>query len=64
MVKSTIVVLRDGKQQLLPIEEVVIGDLLLLSSGDMIPADLQLLGSKDLFVGQSSLTGESEPVAK
>ncbi len=43
----------------IPIEEVVCGDLVQLSAGDMIPADLRLIQSKDLFVSQSSLTGES-----
>jgi len=47
-----------------PMEEVVPGDLVALSAGDMIPADLRLLSAKDLFVNQSTLTGEAMPVEK
>lgn len=48
----------------IPMEELVVGDLIHLAAGDMIPADVRILQAKDLFVGQSSLTGESEPVEK
>ena len=48
----------------IPLDEVVVGDIVHLSAGDMIPADLRLIETKDLFVSQSSLTGESEPVEK
>ena len=47
-----------------PIDELVPGDLVQLSAGDMIPADVRLLSAKDLFVNQSALTGESLPVEK
>ncbi|MGA9851815.1 MAG: magnesium-translocating P-type ATPase [Gammaproteobacteria bacterium] len=47
-----------------PIDELVQGDLVQLSAGDMIPADVRLLSAKDLFINQSSLTGESLPVEK
>jgi Mg2+-importing ATPase len=46
------------------IEELVPGDIVSLSAGDMIPADVRLLFSKDLFVSQSAMTGESIPVEK
>ena len=52
-----------GKREI-PISEIVPGDIVFLSSGDMVPADLRLLSSKDLFVSQSALTGESMPVEK
>jgi Mg2+-importing ATPase len=52
-----------GKQEI-PLEDIVVGDLIHLSAGDMIPADLRILAAKDLFVSQSALTGESEPVEK
>ncbi len=55
--------LEDGVEEI-PLDEVVVGDLIHLSAGDMIPADLRILEAKDLFVSQSSLTGESEPVEK
>ncbi|PPE04096.1 magnesium-translocating P-type ATPase [Williamsoniiplasma lucivorax] len=48
----------------LDVKELVPGDLVFLSSGDMIPADVRILYSKDLFINQSSLTGESLPVEK
>jgi len=47
-----------------PFEELVPGDIVHLSAGDMIPADARLIASKDLFVGQSALTGEAMPVEK
>ena len=60
--KSTVI--RDGKQILIPVKEITIGDIVVLSAGDMIPADLRILEAKDLYVGQSSLTGESDAVKK
>ncbi|SHK45712.1 Mg2+-importing ATPase [Clostridium cavendishii DSM 21758] len=64
MVSTTATVIRDGEQKEIELREVVPGDIIHLSSGDMIPADLILITSKDLFVNQSSLTGESLPVEK
>ena len=57
-------VLRDGVPVEIPIEEVVPGDVALISAGDLIPADGFVLEAKDLFVNQSSLTGEAFPVEK
>ncbi len=57
-------VLRDGRQISVPSEEIVPGDILLLSAGSLIPADGILLECKDFFVSQSVLTGESGPVEK
>lgn len=48
----------------IPLDELVVGDVVHLAAGDMIPADVRILHAKDLFVSQSSLTGESEPVEK
>ncbi|MDH6259087.1 HAD-IC family P-type ATPase [Bradyrhizobium sp. BR13661] len=48
----------------IPIDQLVPGDVVRLSAGDMIPADLRLLEAKDLFVNQSALTGESMPSEK
>ena len=48
----------------IPMDELVPGDIVYLSAGDMIPADVRLIAAKDLFVGQSSLTGEALPVEK
>ena len=57
-------VIRDGKQTTVDIENIVPGDIVKLSSGDMIPGDIRFLETKDLFIDQSSLTGESNPVEK
>lgn len=61
---TTVTVIRDGREQSIPIIDVVPGDAIKLTSGDVIPADGQLLESKDFFVNQSALTGESLPVEK
>ena len=64
LVATTTTVLRDGKEVQIPINEVTIGDIVILSAGSMIPADLRILESKDIYVGQSALTGESDAVRK
>ncbi|MGX7024392.1 magnesium-translocating P-type ATPase [Vagococcus hydrophili] len=64
LVKHTCAVKREGEITERPMEEVVPGDIVYLSAGDMIPADSLLIWTKDLFVNQSSLTGESMPVEK
>jgi len=48
----------------IPLDEIVVGDVVYLAAGDMIPADVRIIGAKDLFISQSALTGESEPVEK
>lgn len=48
----------------IPLEKAVVGDIVHLSAGDMLPADVRILDAKDLFVSQAGLTGESEPVEK
>jgi Ca2+-transporting ATPase len=57
-------VLRDGKEMLIPAKEVVPGDIVLLESGDRIPADSRLLEVVDLKTDEAVLTGESTPVGK
>jgi len=70
MVSNTATVFRSPDDEGLPrrvevpIRELVPGDVLWLSAGDMVPADVRLLSAKDLFVGQATLTGESLPVEK
>ena len=64
MVKTTCTVLREGRQQDLPMSGLVPGDIVLLAAGSIIPADLRLIASKDFFVSQSALTGESLPIEK
>ncbi len=48
----------------IPMDEIVVGDLVPLATGDMVPADVRIITAKDLFISQASLTGESEPVEK
>ena len=57
-------VLRDGKRSKLKAEEVVPGDIIILETGDIIPADIRLLDSRNLKIDESSLTGESVAVEK
>jgi Mg2+-importing ATPase len=68
MVRTTATVLRNGDtgsaKQEINIKELVPGDVILLSAGDMIPADCRVVHSKDLFVSQAMLTGEALPVEK
>ncbi len=53
----------DGIREI-PLDEIVVGDIVHLSAGDMIPADIRMIQAKDLFISQSALTGESESVEK
>lgn len=64
MVEVTSAVKRDGEYSEIRTEDIVIGDLVRLKAGDMIPADMRLIQTKDLFISQTSLTGESYPVEK
>jgi Mg2+-importing ATPase len=64
MVRATATVYRNGKPMEVDIKEIVPGDIVDLSAGDMIPADLRIISCKDLFLNQASLTGESFPVEK
>jgi len=57
-------VLRDGKVAIIPSENLVPGDVVLLSEGDRVPADARLVETRDLYVDESMLTGESMPVHK
>lgn len=65
MITTTCTVDREEeKKQEIPLVEAVVGDIIHLSAGDMIPADVRIIEAKDLFISQSALTGESEPVEK
>ncbi len=57
-------VIRDGKAIKVPLREIVPGDIVTLSAGNMIPADLKIISAKDLFLNQATLNGESFPVEK
>ena len=57
-------VLRNGKEIKIPSSEITVGDVVLFSAGDLIPADVRIIEASDLFINQSSLTGESDSVKK
>ncbi len=65
MITTTCTVTRKNQEKTeIPMDELVVGDIIHLSAGDMVPADVRILEAKDLFISQASLTGESEPVEK
>ncbi len=66
MVQNTATVLRpgSGRKVEVPLRELVPGDVVALSAGDMVPADCRVVAAKDLFVAQAALTGEALPVEK
>jgi len=63
-VATTATVLRDGVKKEVKLSEIVPGDIVHLSAGDIVPADARAINAKDLFVDQAALTGESFPVEK
>ena len=64
IVETTTTVIRDNKEINIPVKNVTLGDIVVLSAGSIIPADLRIIESKDLYVGQASLTGESDNIKK
>ncbi|MDD4371038.1 MAG: magnesium-translocating P-type ATPase [Anaerostipes sp.] len=65
MITTTCTVDRmEQPKQEIALDDAVVGDIVHLSAGDMIPADVRIIDAKDLFISQSSLTGESEPIEK
>ena len=64
IVETTTTVIRDNKEINIPVKNLTLGDIVLLSAGSIIPADLRIIESKDLYVGQASLTGESDNIKK
>ena len=64
LVETTATVLRNGKKVKIPINQVTLEDIVILSAGSLVPADLRIIEAKDLYIGQSSLTGESDAVKK
>ena len=63
-VGQTATVVRDGVEREIPVREVVVGDVIHLKAGDLVPADCRLLSIRDLFVNEALLTGESLPREK
>jgi len=64
MVPESAIGLRDGARQTVPVDELVPGDVVLLASGDKVPADLRLVAARNLRIDEAALTGESVPVEK
>lgn len=64
MITTTCTVMRNNAKTEIPLDEAVVGDIVFLSAGDMIPADVRIIAAKDLFISQATLTGESLPVEK
>lgn len=64
MVRIKAAVFRDGSKKEIPLEEIVPGDVVVLSAGDVVPGDCLILESKDLFVNEAALTGETYPAEK
>src|SRR5450631_3869918 len=64
MVQIKATALRDGKPQDIAVEEIVPGDIVVLSAGDLVPGDCLIDESRDLFVDEATLTGETYPVEK
>jgi|LSQX01.3.fsa_nt_gb Mg2+-importing ATPase len=65
MIETTANIERIGEgAKEIPLDEIVVGDIVHLSAGDMIPADIRVIQAKDLFISQAALTGESEAVEK
>lgn len=65
MITTTCTVTRREQEKIeIPMDDLVVGDIVHLAAGDMIPADVRVLDAKDLFISQSGLTGESDPVEK
>jgi len=64
MISVTATVVREGREEEIPLKQLVPGDIVKLCAGDMVPADVRLVASRDLFVAQAALTGESLPMEK
>ena len=64
MVPENSTVLRDGRQRLIPVRDLVPGDVVTIAAGDKVPADLRLVHARNLNADESALTGESTPVPK
>lgn len=64
IVQTKAAVVREGRSAEVPVSELVPGDVILLSAGDIIPGDGRILESKDLFLNEAALTGETYPMEK
>ena len=64
LIETKALVLRNGKEEKIALNQITVEDIVILSAGDIIPADLKIIEAKDLYVSQSTLTGESEASRK
>lgn len=64
LVETKTTVIRNGKEEKIPLTNITLGDMVILSAGDIIPADSRIIEAKDLYINQSALTGESDVVKK
>ena len=64
LIETKALVLRNGKEEKIALNQITVEDIIILSAGDIIPADLKIIEAKDLYVSQSTLTGESEASRK
>ncbi|MGO8881471.1 MAG: magnesium-translocating P-type ATPase [Desulfomonilaceae bacterium] len=64
MVQIEVPAIRDGMERKIPLEEIVPGDVVLVSAGDVVPGDCLVLESKTLYLDEATLTGETYPVGK
>ncbi|MDR1697941.1 MAG: magnesium-translocating P-type ATPase, partial [Erysipelotrichaceae bacterium] len=64
LIQNTASVIRDGTAIEVPFKEIVVGDIITLAAGDMLPADVRIIQHKDLFISEAALTGESHPSEK
>ena len=64
IVQIKVSALRDGMEKKIPLEEIVPGDVVLVSAGDVIPGDCRVPESKTLYLDEATLTGETYPVGK
>ena len=64
LIHESITVRREGELREIPAEELVVGDIVLLSAGDRVPADIRLTKVSDLFISQAAITGESAILEK
>lgn len=64
LIETKALIVRNGKEEKIALNQITVGDIVILSAGDIIPADLKIIEAKDLYVSQSTLTGESEASRK